>query len=286
VLWQVVSPGYFEVSGIRLLAGRTFGPSDGPGSEPVAVVSAALARAAFGGEDPLGRRINTGLDGREGGDWRWVTVVGVVADTRNRGPARAPDPVLFRPLAQGGPGFPGSRLLAVLRTGEGAAALPPLLRKAVWDVDGDAPVHGVADAATLSGAYTGERRLVLLLLGIFAALALGLGAVGTYGVTAFTVSRRTREVGVRLALGADRGGITTLMLRQGLVPVISGLLAGAAAGAAGSRLLTSLLFEVHALDPVTFLAVPLLLVAVSTLAVWVPARRAARMDPVRALRSE
>ncbi len=286
VRWQVVSPGYFDVAGIRLLAGRMFGPEDGSGAEPVAIVSASLARAAFGGEDPLGRRINTGLDGRVGDDWRWVRVVGVVADTRNRGPTRGPDPVLFRPLAQGGPGFPGSRLLAVLRTDGATPALPPLVRKVVGDVDADAPVYGLASATALTGAYTGERRLVLLLLGIFAALALGLGAVGTYGVTAFAVSRRTREVGVRLALGADRGGITVLVLRQGLAPVALGLLAGAAAGAAGSRLLTSLLFEVHPLDPVTFLVVPVLLVAVSTLAVWVPARRAARMDPVRALSSE
>ncbi|HZD03686.1 MAG TPA: ABC transporter permease, partial [Longimicrobiales bacterium] len=229
--WQVVSPDYFAVAGIPLLEGRTFGPSDGPASEPVAVISASLARDAFGGEDPLGQLVNTGLDGREGDDWRWVRVVGVVADTRNRGPTRVADPVMFRPMAQGGPGFRGGRLLAVLRTAEGAQAVPALLRRAVWEVDPDASVSGLTDARDLTEAYTGERRLILLLLGTFAALALGLGAVGTYGVTAFAVSRRTREVGVRLALGADQGGITSLVLRQGLEPVMMGLMAGVLAGA-------------------------------------------------------
>lgn len=287
VRWQVVSADYFDVAGIPLLAGRPFTAADGPGADPVGIVSASLARLAFGDEDPLGRRINTGLDGRtRDGDWRWVTVVGVVADTRNRGPTRPPDPVLFRPMAQGGPGFSGSRMLAVVRTGERGDALAPLIRGAVWDVASEAPVYGLARGTALAGTYLGERRLVLMLLSAFGLLALVLGSVGAYGVTAFAVSRRTRELGVRLALGADHRGVTAMVLGEGLLPVGLGLVAGGLLGAAASRLLASLLFEVHPLDPATFVAVPLVLLGVSAVAVWIPARRAGRVDPVVSLRAE
>lgn len=286
VLWNVVSPDFFRVAGVRVVAGRDFSTSDDAGATPVGVVNEALARRVFGGDNPLGKRVNTGLDGRTGDDaWRWVTVVGVVADTRNRGPARAAEPMLYRPMAQGGPGFSGSRMLALVRAGRDAAPAP-LIRRAVRDVNADAPVSGIAPATTLAGAYEGERGLVLALLGVFAALALVLGAVGTYGVTAFTVSRRTRELGVRMALGARRSGVSAMVLREALVPVGAGVLAGVLGGAALSRLLGALLFEVDPLDPITFAAVPLLLLAVSLVAAWIPARRAARVDPVVALRAE
>lgn len=287
VRWQVVSPEYFQVAGVRLLAGRGFTPADGPDAEAVGLVSASLARQVFGDADPVGRRVNTGLDGRlANGQRRWVTVVGVVADTRNRGPTRAPDPVLYRPLAQGGPGFPGTRLMALVRSGGQGPELAASVRRAVWAVDPDAPVSGLARGTELAEGYTGQRGLALLLLGIFGALALCLGAVGTYGVTSFAVRQRTRELGVRVALGADRGGVVALVLRQGLLPVGGGLVAGTVAGAALSRVLASLLFEVAPLDPVTFAVVPLLLLAVSGLAVWIPARRAARVDPMVSLRTE
>jgi putative ABC transport system permease protein len=287
VRWQVVSPDYFRVAGIRVLAGRAFTAGDGSGDPPVGVVSETLARVAFGDADPIGRRVNTGLDGRSpDGTWRWVTVVGVAADTRNRGPTRAPEPVLYRPLAQGGPGFSGDRMLALLRSGGADELVAPPIRRAVWEVEPDAPVYGVARASSLGGVYTGERRLALLLLGVFGGLALVLGAVGTYGVTSFAVGRRTRELGVRLALGAARERVSRMVLRQALMPVGLGLLAGTVAGAASARLLASLLFEVAPLDPLTFAAVPALLLCVSAVAVWIPARRAGRVDPVRSLRAE
>ncbi len=287
VRWQVVSPDYFRVAGIRTVAGRSFTEGDGPGDAPVGVLSETLARLAFGDEDPLGRRINTGLDGRSpDGGWRWVTVVGVVADTHNRGPTRAPEPVLYRPMAQGGPGFSGDRMLTLVRSGMAHDQVAPAIRRAVWEVDADAPVSGMARASSLTGAYTGERRLALLLLGVFAGLALLLGAVGTYGVTSFAVGRRTRELGVRIALGAERTRVSRMVLGQALVPVALGLLMGTVAGAALARVLASLLFEVTPLDPLTFSTVPLVLLGVSVVAVWVPARRAGRVDPVRSLAAE
>lgn len=287
VRWQVVSPDYFRVAGIRVVAGRAFTEADGPGDPPVGVISETLARMAFGDSDPVGRRVNTGLDGRSAdGGWRWVTVVGVVADTRNRGPTRPPEPVLYRPMAQGGPGFEGDRMLALVRSGAAYRRVAPTIPAAVREVEPDAPVYGVAPASSLAGAYTGERRLALLLLGVFGGLALVLGAVGTYGVTSFAVGRRTRELGVRLALGAERGSVSRMVLRQALAPVGLGLSAGIVAGAALARLLASLLFEVTPLDPLTFAAVPCLLLGVSALAVWIPARRAARVDPLRSLGAE
>ena len=282
--WNVVSPGYFEVAGVRLVAGRAFTASDDEAAPPVAVVNQALARRAFGGELPIGRRINTGLDGHTpDGGWRWVTVVGVVEDTRNQGPTAEVEPMLFRPITQAGPS--SGRMMALVRGGAGTGPAP-LLRRAVWSVRADAPVSGIGAASSLAGAFAGERGLVLRLLGAFAALALGLGAVGTYGVTSFAVSRRTRELGVRMALGARRGSVSAMVLREALGPVGVGVLVGTAGGAALSGLLRALLFEVTPLDPATFAAVPLVLLAVSVAAVWIPARRAARVDPVVSLRAE
>jgi predicted permease len=282
--WNVVSRDYFDVAGIPLRAGRAFTASDDAGAPPVAVVNETLARRILGSEAPIGRRINTGLDGREpDGSWRWVTVVGVVADTRNQGPTGTVVPMMYRPMGQAA--LRAGRMMALVRGGVGDGPAP-LLRRAVWSVDADAPVSGIAPGTALAGAFAGERGLVLSLLGAFAALALGLGAVGAYGVTSFAVSRRTRELGVRMALGARRGRVSAMVLRDALGPVGVGVLVGSAGGAALSGLLGALLFEIAPLDPPTFLAVPAVLLAVSLAAVWIPARRAARVDPVVSLRAE
>jgi len=179
----------------------------------------------------------------------------------------------------------GGRMMALLRAGAGEGPAP-LLRRAVWSVEPDAPVSGIAPGRALAGAFAGERGLVLSLLGAFAALALGLGAVGAYGVTSFAVSRRTRELGVRMALGARRAGVSAMVLREALRPVAVGIVVGCLGGAALAGALGALLFEVAPLDPLTFLAVPALLFAVSVAAVWIPARRAARVDPIVSLRAE
>jgi putative ABC transport system permease protein len=282
--WNVVSADYFEVAGTALRAGRTFAASDDAGAPPVAVVNETLARRILGSEVPIGRRINTGLDGREpDGSWRWVTVVGVVADARNQGPTGAVEPMLYRPMAQAT--LRSGRMMALLRGGVGEGPAP-LLRRTVWSVDADVPVSGVAPGASLAGAFGGQRGLVLALLGAFAALALGLGAVGVYGVTSFAVSRRTHELGVRMALGARRGRVGAMVLREALRPIAAGVLVGSLGGASLSGLLGALLFEVAPLDPATFLAVPGILLLVSLAAVWIPARRAARVDPVVSLRVE
>lgn len=239
---HVVSPDYFETVGIPLVAGRGLRPGDGADSEPVAVVNETLARLAFGDADPVGALINTGLDGRDGEDWRWVRVVGVVGDTRNQGPTNAPEPAYFRPMEQGGPGFRGAELTLALRTSRPDPGLPDRVRRAVWAVDSSAPV--------------------------------------------FSVRRRTRELGVRLALGADGRGVVAMIVRQGMVPVTAGLLVGVVLAALLGRVLEGLLFGVDPLDPVTFAAVPLVMLATAAAALLIPARRAARVDPVTAMREE
>ena len=287
VRWQVVDPGYFATLGVPLIAGRGFESGDDARGEPVALVNAAFVRAVFGDADAVGRLVNTGLDGRTpDGDWRWVRIVGVVADTRNRGPAAEPEPVLFRPMAQGGPGFRGDAALLVVRAGSGVPGLAEALRERIERVVPGAPVYRVTSGESLAAPYAADRRLVLGLLGTFAVLALALGTVGVYAVTAGTVARRTREVGVRMALGADRRRVVGLVLSQGMLPVLAGLALGLGAATLGGRLAVDLLFEVSPADPVSLLAVTGLLLATALAATWVPARRASRVDPVRAIREE
>ena len=287
VRWQVVDPGYFPTLGVPLVAGRGLETGDDAGSEPVALVNEAFVRAVFGEGEAVGHLVNTGLDGRtEAGDWRWVRIVGVVADTRNRGPALEPEPVLFRPLAQGGPGFRGDAARLVVRTDGDVPGLGEALRERISRAVPGAPLYRVTSGEGLAAPYAADRRLVLGLLGSFAALALVLGTVGVYAVTASTVGRRTREVGVRMALGADRNRVVGLVLRQGMLPVLVGLGVGLAGTLVGGRLLSSLLFQVSPADPVSLAAVSALLLATALGATWVPALRASRVDPVRAIRSD
>jgi hypothetical protein len=283
----VVDPGYFPTLGVPVVAGRGLEAGDDAGAEPVALVNEAFVRSVFGEREAVGHLVNTGLDGRgTDGDWRWVRIVGVVADTRNRGPAVEPEPVLFRPLAQGGPGFRGDAARLVIRTDGTVPGLGEALRERISRAVPGAPVYRVTSGEALAAPYAADRRLVLGLLGSFAALALVLGTVGVYAVTASTVGRRTREVGVRMALGADRHRVVGLVLRQGRLPVLAGLGVGLAGTLVGGRLLSNLLFQVSPADPVSLAAVTALLLATALAATWVPALRASRVDPVRAIRSD
>lgn len=281
IAWQVVSPGYFEAARIRLLRGRTFDERDRGDAAPVAVVNEATARRYFPGEDPLGRRINTGLDGLG----VWVTVVGVVADTRNEGLAQATSPEMFRPLGQP-VHFGGEEMLLLARSAAAPATLAPALRRAVGAARPGVAVYDVHAGADLVHGFTRTPRFLLLLLGAFAAVALVLGAVGIYGVAAFAVSQRRREIGVRIALGAQRRAVFGMVLRGGLRSVAVGLGLGLAGAVAATGLLRRVLYGIGALEPWTLAVVTAVAAAVAVAATAGPAARAARVDPAGVLREE
>jgi len=275
---RIVDPGYFDAMRIPLRRGRSLAPSDRLGSVPVAVISEAMVRKLWPGEDPIGQHVTV--------DW-WhekvsVGIVGVVADSRHDGLDAEFQPTLFYPFAQESQG--GMSL--VLRSTLPPATLTRMVRAAVSEMDKGLPV---ADAVTMYhhiSEMMADRRYPAFVLGLFAALALTLAAVGIYGVLSYTVGQRTREIGVRLALGARPADVLRTVLGGGLRLTLSGVALGGMAAGLAAGALGKLLYGVHPLDPVTFAGVPLVLVGVALLAMAAPARRAARVDPMVALRSE
>lgn len=273
--FRPAGPGYFEILGIPRLAGRTFTGADDAKAPPVAVVNHALARRVFGGRSPLGRRIS--LDGGE----TWRTVVGVVGDVRQYGLDQEPTAQIYAPAVQGGGGS-----YVVLRTEGDPLTLQREVARAVWSLDPQQPVEEIRTLAQARAESVASPRLTALLLGLFAALALAITMTGISGVVAYTVSRRTHEIGIRLALGARPAAVLRLLMRQGLALAAGGLALGLAGAWGLTRLIASasLLFEVEPTDPTIFAAVALLLAAVTAVACFVPARRAVGIDPVTALK--
>jgi predicted permease len=270
-----VGPDYFQALGIPVMEGRAIGPGDRAAGRQVAVVSEAAARTLWPGESAVGQRIPVGGDDD-------VEVVGVVGDVRLQSLAKDPSLTVYRPFEQ----VPGTRASVVARTGVAPVLLVQLFREAVWSVDPEQPVARVAPLEELVGDSLREPRASSTLFGLFAVFAALLSALGLYGLMAELVSRRTHELGVRMALGAGRGRVVGLVMRRSLALAAVGVAAGGVAAAAASRLLESLLFGVRPTDPATYAAVAALLLAVASLAAWVPALRAARTDPVVALKTE
>ena len=273
-----VSPDYFKTVGIRLLYGRDFAVTDDSGRLNVAVVDATLADRYWKGAEALGKRLRTG------GDTTWYTIIGVAPAIHDGDPALSPEPHMYTSIPQTG----GNPLALTFRTNAGtpAAGVISAARRVVAEVEPQIPLDDVKSLGSIVDQSVATRRLTQLLLGGFALAALLLAAVGIYGVMSLHVANRSREFGIRMAVGADPRALVRLVLGEGALLAALGVVIGIAGAVAVSRSLTSLLYEVSPTDPVVLLALPLLLASVALLACWVPARRAARSDPLSVLRAD
>ncbi|HEX8179602.1 MAG TPA: ABC transporter permease [Pyrinomonadaceae bacterium] len=280
VPFDATTPDFFKVMGTPLLRGRFFDARDRDGATPVAIVNETFARKFFPNEDPLGHRYLYGDPGGE--DSQWLTIVGVVADMKRTDFNAEVRPETFFPHAQGGAGS----MMLVVRTAGDPAALANLVRTQVRALDPDQPVYAVRTMDEQLSERRAQRRFNMLLLGLFAGLALALAAVGLYGVMAYTVTQRTHELAVRMALGARAADVFRLVVGRGMLLAAVGIAVGFAASLALTRLMTGLLFSVSATDPATYAAVSFLLASVALAGCLVPARRATKVDPMVALRYE
>jgi putative ABC transport system permease protein len=280
VPYDSVTAGFFRTLRIPLLQGRLFTDADGPTSQPVVVVNESLARRFFPDGHAIGGKITFG----DAGDprTRWSTIVGIVADTRRGGVNRAPWAEVYYPLAQA----PDPRLYALIRTAGDPLAVARSAQAAVWSIDRNQPVQSTRTVEALLAGTQANRRFTTLLLGIFSIIALALAAIGIYGVVAYSTAQRTQEIGIRMALGASRSDVLTMVLKEGAAIGAAGLAIGVVAALALTRAMSSLLFGVGARDPVTFIALPVALLLVIVAATLIPAARAVRVSPVLALRAE
>ena len=265
--------------GIALRRGRLLNASDTESAPLAILISESLAKIAFPGQDPIGQRVHVGPANRP-----WYVVAGVVADVKQTSLAEVQPKAVYLTPAQSW--FADTRMSLVLHARGDAAPFVPAVKKAIWSVDKDQPIIRVALMDTLLAASESQRRFTMIVFQAFAFVALVLSAAGIYGVLSGSVTERTREIGVRSALGASRGSILALVIRQGMTLTGLGVLIGVAGAAAMTQAIVTLLFGISRLDPITYLAVIALLVAVSAIACWLPAWRAARVDPSITLRAE
>ncbi len=276
----IVTPGYLRTMQIPLLKGRELTARDGAGVEPVALISETFARRYWPGEDSIGKRIK--FPGSTARPQPWRTIVGVVRDVKQYGVDKESTMQLYLPEAQS----PVSWLTLAVRTAGDPARMLNAVSNEIRSVDPDQAVFEVATMEGLLAESIAKRRFVMLLLAVFAALALILAAIGIYGVMAYTVAQRTQEIGIRMALGAQTGDVLRLVVGQGIRLALGGVCIGLAAAFGLTRLMTTLLFGVRATDPLTFALISALLLLVALLACWLPARRATKVDPMIALRCE
>ena len=282
--WQIVTDGYLAAMGERVIRGRGIEPTDTGGSMLVALVNEEMARLYWNGRDPIGGRLKIGGDPKR----PFVTVVGVVADVRHNGITDVVKEKFYVPHTQWNTavGFPIRGMTLVIRAGGDPWALVGPTRQAVRSLDPSLPVANVRLMDDVVGAALSTPRFTGILLGSFAVLALLLSAIGIYGVLSYLVSRRTREIGIRVAIGAGRAEVLRLILRNGISLALTGVAIGIGFALWASRLMSGLLHDVRPGDPVTFTAVGLLLTGVALIASLVPAWRATRVDPVVALKTE
>jgi putative ABC transport system permease protein len=275
--YRVVSDHYFGTIGVPLLRGRQFTDRDREGAPLVAIVDDAFARRYFPGEDPIGRGIQIG-----NGSDAFAEIVGVVGSVRYDGLARTPRPVMYVPLRQDAFGS----MWVLARTSGDPAALMTEARQVVKSLDPALPAYSMKTLDDVISESVAPRRFPMLLLGLFAAIAVGLAAVGLYGVVAYGVSLRTQEIGIRMAIGASRGDVLRMIVTGGMRVALVGVIVGIAGALALSRLMRTMLFGVTGVDPASYVATAAMLLGVAALACYIPARRAMRLDPLSALREQ
>ena len=277
--WRIVQGNYFQAMGIPLLRGRTFGASDTRQAQQVVVVNEEFARAAWPGEDPIGKRFTAGNATRQGGA---VTVVGVVGGVRHVTLDASPGPEMYRVMSQTSAGA----MTLTIRTAGDPMAIAGLARQAVRDADTEVPISDVRSLEQVMSASVARPRLIMALLLVFAGVGIVLGAVGVYGVIAYAVGEQRREIGVRIALGAEPRTVASAVVLRGVRYAAIGVGVGLVGAFAVTRLMRTLVFGVSTTDPATFIGLSAFLVAVAAMASYLPARQAARTDPMVALRSE
>jgi putative ABC transport system permease protein len=282
--WQIVTDGYLEAMGERLVRGRSITSADSTDAQLVVLINEEMARRYWPGQDPIGRRLRVGMNPQR----PWVTVVGIVADVRHNGITEVIKEKFYVPHAQWhrATGNPIRGMSLVIKTAQDPVTLAGPIRQQIKALDASLPVADVRPMAAVVAATLSTPRFTGVLLGMFACLALILSAIGIYGVLSYVVSRRTREIGIRVAIGAQRSQVMRLVLRDGLSLALIGVVIGVAAAAWASQAMRGLLHDVRPGDPATFIAVAVSLSAVALLASFVPAWRAARVDPVIVLKGE
>jgi putative ABC transport system permease protein len=271
-----VSPSYFGTMGIPLVQGRAFMDHDNADGPRVVIIDATLARHFFPNEDPVGKHLQFSWGGRP------REIVGVVGGVRDTGFDQLPRPTIYIPYLQAG----DQTMSLVVRTDAQPGAILPSIKNAIWAVDKDQPVFNVKTMDEIIAGVVSAPRLAFILLGVFAFLALALAAVGIYGVTSYSVSQRTHEIGIRMALGARESDVLKLVVGRGLMLGVVGVGLGVAGALVLTRFLASMLYGIRATDPLTYLGVSLLLATVAIVASYIPARRAAKVHPMEALRYE
>ena len=277
--FRIITPDYFQAMGIPLMKGRRFTEGDDEAAPDVVIINQALARRYFPDEDPISRRIRFGRPGSQG---MWLEIVGIIGDVRHWDLISAPQAEAYVPLQQS----PQRNMTVVLRAATDPTGLATAVRSEIQSVDPNQPVFNIKTMEEILARSLLPQTFPMALMAIFAGLALLLAAVGIYGVISYSISRRTHEIGIRMALGAQPRDIFKLVVGQGMVLTLAGVGVGLAASFALTRFLQSLLFGVSATDPATFAGVALLLAAVALLACYLPARRATKVDPMVALRYE
>jgi putative ABC transport system permease protein len=280
--FEAVAPDYFKTLGIPMMRGRDFTDRDDLKSNPVAIINETLATRFFPGENPIGQRIKPGIGNGYGGKNPMREIVGVVGDVKVQNLAAQSRPQCYVPLQQS----PLGVMSLVVRVQGSPLELVPAVRRVVASTSKQTPVYNIKTLAQLLSQSVAQPRFTTLLLGIFAALAVVLAATGLYGVISYSVAQRTHEIGIRMALGAEKSDVLKMVAGQGLKLALIGVGIGIIGALVLTRFLASLLFGVKPTDPLTFIAVSLILIAVALLACYIPARRAAKVDPIIALRYE
>jgi putative ABC transport system permease protein len=278
----LASADYFKALGIPLVEGRAFSDTDDRSAIPVALINQSFARRFFPSQNPVGQHL------RFESTSPWITIVGVVGDVRGFGLDKEAKSEIYLPYQQQSflPFNPLPQMYLVVRTSGDPNSIAPLALAAVRDIDKDLPRPQVRTMETLLAASIAERRSNMILLGVFAIIALILTAVGIYGVISYSVTQRTQEIGIRMALGAQSRDVITLVMRNGMRLVLLGIAIGLAGALVLTRWMAALLFGISTTDATTFLLTALLLAGIALLACWVPARRATKVDPLVALKYE